>query len=172
MRRLTSESRPSVVKGKQYLKRYQYNQKNQLISIKETGYSPLGVALERVHRYGYDGNGRLAWVDGPLKNGKMGTSKDSDIISFSYTKTGQLKNIAMPMGLSNQYAYDDTGRLLAYTDSAGIKTEMGYNSERQVQTTQLLDQHGEVAQERQANIEDQVLQDLNNTPVQQAHIDD
>ncbi|MFK4206277.1 RHS repeat-associated core domain-containing protein [Acinetobacter junii] len=89
-RRLKSESRASVVAGKQYRKEYQYNSNNQLISVKETGFSPLGDTLVRETRYGYDPQGRLSWEDGPLPNGPSNSPKDSDVITYAYDTKNQL----------------------------------------------------------------------------------
>lgn len=95
-RRLKAELRPSVVSGKQYRKSYTYNQNNQLIAIKETGFSPLGETLVRETRYGYDAQGRLSWEDGPLPNGKTNSPKDSDVRIFQYNNVGQLQSLELP----------------------------------------------------------------------------
>lgn len=95
-RRLKAESHPSVVSGKQYRKSYTYNQNNQLIAIKETGFSPLGETLVRETRYGYDAQGRLSWEDGPLPNGKTNSPKDSDVRIFQYNNAGQLQSLELP----------------------------------------------------------------------------
>ncbi|MFJ1521673.1 DUF6765 family protein [Acinetobacter sp. ABJ_C1_1] len=95
-RRLKAESHPSVVSGKQYRKSYTYNQNNQLIAIKETGFSPVGETLVRETRYGYDAQGRLSWEDGPLPNGKTNSPKDSDVRIFQYNNAGQLQSLELP----------------------------------------------------------------------------
>lgn len=95
-RRLKAEARPSVMSGKLYRKSYTYNQNNQLIAIKETGFSPLGETLVRETRYGYDAQGRLSWEDGPLPNGKTNSPKDSDVRIFQYNNAGQLQSLELP----------------------------------------------------------------------------
>lgn len=110
-RRLKTESRNSVLAGKQYRKDYTYNQQNQLIAVKETGYSPLGEQIVREQRYGYDKQGRLVWEDGPLANGKTNSPKDSDITTYQYNDYGQLKNINAPSDQQlNVIKYDLFGR--------------------------------------------------------------
>ena len=96
VRRLKTEFRNSVVAGKQYRKSYAYDQDNRLISVKESGFSPLGDTLVRESKYGYDAQGRLAWEDGPLPNGKTNSPRDSDIRTFQYNLTGQLKQLNLP----------------------------------------------------------------------------
>lgn len=93
--RLKTEYRASVVTGQQYRKVYNYDQYNQLIAVKETGYSPLGDHLTRETQYGYDAQGRLIWEDGPLPNGKNNSPQDSDIRSYHYNDAGQLQQLNM-----------------------------------------------------------------------------
>lgn len=118
-RRLKAESHPSVVSGKQYRKSYTYNQNNQLIAIKETGFSPLGETLVRETRYGYDAQGRLSWEDGPLPNGKTNSPKDSDIIIYTYGKNDLLESWNTPFSHSKTTAqYDPLGRVIQYTKTS------------------------------------------------------
>ena len=95
-RRLKTELRNSVVPGKHYRKQYVYNQNNQLISVQENGFSPLGDHLVRETKYGYDPQGRLAWEDGPLPNGKTNSPQDSDIRTYQYNASGQLQHLVLP----------------------------------------------------------------------------
>lgn len=114
-RRLKAESRNSVVSGKQYHKQYLYNQNNQLISFKETGFSPLGDILTRETKYGYDLQGRLSWEDGSLPNGPSNSSKDSDITFYTYGKNGLLESWIVPLEHSKTVAsYDQLGRVTQY----------------------------------------------------------
>ena len=129
-RRLKAESRNSVVVGKQYRKQYQYNSNNQLISVKETGFSPLGDTLVRETRYGYDPQGRLSWEDGPLPNGPSNSPKDSDITQYVYNATNPelIDHIVYPQGLSAKFQYDKFGRIIANVDINGVLTEYIYNT--------------------------------------------
>ena len=95
-RRLKTELRNSVVPGKHYRKQYLYNQDNQLISVQENGFSPLGDHLVRETKYGYDSQGRLAWEDGPLPNGQSNSPQDSDIRTYQYNALGQLQHLVFP----------------------------------------------------------------------------
>lgn len=118
-RRLKAELRPSVVSGKQYRKNYTYNQNNQLIAIKEIGFSPLGETLARETRYGYDAQGRLSWEDGPLPNGTTNSPNDSDIIIYTYGKNDQLESWNTPYNHSKTQAqYDWLGRVIQYTKTS------------------------------------------------------
>lgn len=115
LRRIKSESRKSVVSGKQYRKTYGYDQNNRLISVKEVGFSPVGDNLVRESKYGYDQQGRLSWEDGPLPNGPSNSSKDSDITFYTYGKNGLVESWILPFGHSKIVAsYDQLGRVIQY----------------------------------------------------------
>lgn len=131
-RRLKAESRNSVLTGKQYRKQYLYNQNNQLISVKETGFSPLGDTLTRETKYGYDTQGRLSWEDGPLPNGPSKSSKDSDITFYTYGKNGSLESWILPFEHSKTVAsYDQFGRVTQYN-----KTFQGFDGKQKKQCFQ------------------------------------
>lgn len=133
-RRLKTESHPSVVSGKQYRKSYTYNQNNQLIAIKEMGFSPLGETLVRETRYGYDAQGRLSWEDGPLPNGKTNSPKDSDVTQYVYNAANKelIDHIVYPLGLSAKFQYDQHGRLIKYIGVDHLQAELNYNSQGEV----------------------------------------
>ncbi|WP_087090727.1 phospholipase effector Tle1 domain-containing protein [Acinetobacter pittii] len=123
-RRLKTESRQSVVAGKQFRKNYRYNQNNQLIAIQETGFSPLGETLVQETRYGYDAQGRLSWEDGPLPNGKTNSPKDSDIIIYTYGKNDLLESWNSSFNHSKTQAqYDHVGRVIQYTKTIQVPDE-------------------------------------------------
>ena len=123
-RRLKTESRQSVVAGKQFRKNYRYNQNNQLIAIQETGFSPLGETLVRETRYGYDAQGRLSWEDGPLPNGKTNSPKDSDITIYTYGKNDLLESWNSSFNHSKTQAqYDHVGRVTQYTKTIQVPDE-------------------------------------------------
>lgn len=122
-RRLKAESRNSVVAGKQYRKQYIYNQNNQLISVKESGFSPLGDSLVRETKYGYDPQGRLSWEDGPLPNGPTNSPHDSDIITYQYNDTGLIESWSRPRdGSSTTIIYDRYGRVDRYIKAQKLLT--------------------------------------------------
>ncbi len=128
-RRLKAESRNSVVAGKQYRKHYLYNQNNQLISVKESGFSPLGDTLVRETRYGYDKQGRLSWEDGPLPNGPTNSPKDSDVITYTYGDNGLLSSWFNLYEHSKTVAhYDQFGRVTQY-----IKTSKELDGRQKIQ---------------------------------------
>jgi len=87
---------PSVVAGREALRRIAYNAAGQPVSVKERGWSPAvggeaPGAIERTTLYRYrvvQGRSLLAEIDGPLPNGKTATPADSDITRFEYDQGG------------------------------------------------------------------------------------
>ena len=133
-RRLKAESRASAIAGKKYRKEYQYNPNNQLISVKETGFSPLGDTLARETKYGYDQQGRLSWEDGPLPNGPTNSPKDSDITQYFYTSANSdlIDHVIYPQALLTQFKYDQQGRLIKYIGVDQLEAELSYNAQGEV----------------------------------------
>lgn len=89
--------RPSGVPGKEYVQSMRYNRAGQLLERTETGWVPDAakgispVAIARTSKYTYEVvNNRsvLTAIDGPLRNGLLGTPADSDITHFRYDASG------------------------------------------------------------------------------------
>ncbi|HEX5360958.1 MAG TPA: DUF6531 domain-containing protein, partial [Fluviicoccus sp.] len=93
---VTAVSRPSVLPGRQAETRYEYDRQGRLVSVRESGFSPLGESLSRERHYAYDAAGRLLSEDGPLPNLPDGRG---DISRYHYDAQGRLDRIEGVGGL-------------------------------------------------------------------------
>ena len=140
-------ARPSVVNGKEHQLRMAYNAFGQIITVTETGYSPLADSgdvvaepvrasqLERTTRYTYstiNNRSLLTRIDGPLPNGSTNSPMDSDVTQFEWEKQGSyVIGITQPTGLTQKFEYgvsggNPSGLLIAVTDTLGIRSELNW----------------------------------------------
>jgi len=89
-------SEASILAGKQKVTTYDYDAKGNKIAETQTGYMPTGEPLKRQTKYGYTQEGKLAWEDGPLPNGKANSPKDSDVTVYGYDENGRLHDLTAP----------------------------------------------------------------------------
>lgn len=112
---------PSVVAGQDHKTVIEYNQRQQPLTVTETGYNPADGSIQaRTTRYRYTeiaGRSLLSEIDGPLPNGPAGTPADSDITRYEWDARGAyVRRVRHPMGATSEMEYDPhTGRLAVLT---------------------------------------------------------
>lgn len=143
-------ARPSVVAGKEHQVQISYNDKEQMVRMTESGYSPIGdkgqlmnvafaaqaghaALLTRTTTYKYqviNGRSVLVEIDGPLKNGPKNTPEDSDITRAEWDKSGNhVVEWIGPGNVRSKVDYDPaTGRLAQVTNAEGFSTRFTYNA--------------------------------------------
>lgn len=81
------------------------------------------LPIERAVHYGYHeagaAAGRLAYADGPLPG-------PSDRTGYHYDAVGRLRRVELPEGLSEEYRWDTSGRLINWRDIDGVATQLTY----------------------------------------------
>lgn len=111
----------SVLAGHDHKTVIEYNQRQQPLTVTETGYNPVDGSMQaRTTRYRYvemAGRSLLSEIDGPLPNGPAGTPADSDITRYEWDAQGAyLRRIYHPMGAISDMEYDPhSGRLTVLT---------------------------------------------------------
>jgi RHS repeat-associated protein len=111
----------SVVPGRDHKTFIEHNQRQQAVTVTETGFNPVdGSETARTTRYRYDEiNGRsvLVEVDGPLPNGPAGTPADSDITRYEWDESGAfVTRVTYPLGATLHIEHDaHTGRPVSMT---------------------------------------------------------
>jgi YD repeat-containing protein len=118
----------SVYASGKTVKQITYNINNQPTSVLTTGYTPTGAAVQRDYQYGYNSNGHLTSVDGPLTG-----ATDTTLYDYYECSTGaacgQLKSIIDPLGHITRFnIYDGAGRVLNWTDQNGVTSDNTYDS--------------------------------------------
>lgn len=112
---------PSVLAGHDHQTVIEYNQRQQPLTVTQSGYQPVDGSMQaRVTRYRYDeiaGRSLLSEIDGPLPNGPDGTPADSDITRYEWDVQGAyVRRIRHPMGAISDMEYDPhSGRLTVLT---------------------------------------------------------
>jgi RHS repeat-associated protein len=129
-------ARPSVVPGQEHQTRIAYNAAGQVLSVTESGYSPLAAngqpgatAITRTTTYTYQTlNGRsvLAQIDGPLANGPKNSPADSDITRIEWDGRGDYPvSITQPGNLASRVeTRDEAGRPTAVREASGVLTTL------------------------------------------------
>jgi RHS repeat-associated protein len=139
MVRPTAVIRPSVVPGKEAVTRIAYNERLQVSSITENGWSPAldgrgpAQALMRTTRFGYrvvGGRTVLATIDGPLANGPLGRPGDSDITEFDYDAGGNyvVKKVEPGNRVTRIDKMTGAGQPLRLVDGYGMPMEYSYDA--------------------------------------------
>ena len=110
----------SVIAGRQHERVITYNERQQPLTVTETGLHPDGAANTRITRYRYaeiNGRSLLVEADGPLPNGPLGTPADSDITRYAWDAQGAfVTRITQPMGATMDIDYAPyTGRMARLT---------------------------------------------------------
>jgi YD repeat-containing protein len=111
----------SVLAGQDHKTVIEYNQRQQPLTVTETGYHPVDGSMQsRTTRYRHEeiaGRSLLSEIDGPLPNGPAGTPADSDITRYEWDAGGAyVRRIRHPMGATSEMEYDPhTGRLTLLT---------------------------------------------------------
>ena len=124
---LVSEiSQPSVIDGKIQSIRTTYNAYGQILSTTQSGFSPVVTAgsnssqlsaneITRTTHYQYQmiaGRSLMVGIDGPLPNGPLNSSADSDITTITYDAKGlQVTGMVAPAQLISCVQYDTIGRI-------------------------------------------------------------
>ncbi|MET3119461.1 RHS repeat-associated protein, partial [Undibacterium sp. GrIS 1.8] len=134
--------RPSVVPGQEIQTRNIYNDKGQVISVTESGWSPAlskqtsATALARTTNYRYttiNGRSLLTEIDGPLPNGKTGTPIDSDITRVEWDNQGNaVTSLTAPGNFKSLIQYDPVGRIAKVVNAEGHQTSFTYNARNQL----------------------------------------
>lgn len=112
---------PSVLAGHDHQTVIEYNQRQQPLTVTQSGYQPVDGSMQaRATRYRYDeiaGRSLLSEIDGPLPNGPDNTPADSDITRYEWDVQGAyVRRIRHPMGAISEIEYDPhTGRLTVLT---------------------------------------------------------
>ncbi|WHO38400.1 RHS repeat-associated core domain-containing protein [Sphingobium sp. AP49] len=89
----------------------------------------------RTYSYGWDSNGRLLSVNGPLAADAQG---HDDLTTFAYDAQGNLQTMTNPLGQVTSYAsYDANGRPGTMTDPNGIITAFTYDGLGRVLTVRV-----------------------------------
>ncbi len=133
---------PSVVPGKEHLRRVDYNDAGQPTGITETGFSPIddqgqpspaGTPIRRSTSYGYgriNGRSVLTQIDGPLPNGPTNEPDDSDVTRIEWDGKGnRMQSLIAPANLRARIQFDHAGRVAEVTDPGGLITR--YSHDRQ-----------------------------------------
>ncbi|HEY9106574.1 MAG TPA: RHS repeat-associated core domain-containing protein, partial [Roseateles sp.] len=134
---------PSVVTGKERSTRLQYNERGQVLSITEVGWSPIdangasaATALTRTTTYRYtqrNGHSVLAEVDGPLPNGTKADPSDSDITRFEWDdRAVRLVRTRHPLGWTESWGYDEAGRIASHDATDAATTRFAYDVDGRV----------------------------------------
>jgi RHS repeat-associated protein len=129
--------RRSVIAGREHTVRIEHNERRQVTSVTEEGWSPLdadlrpvaaGAPLKRTTRYVYT---RIGWhsvlthVDGPLPNGPLGTPQDSDVTEIRYDERGgRVLEVTHPTGLRATYLHDAAGRVVQHAPTDGVPVQL------------------------------------------------
>ncbi len=119
---------PSIKGEGSHLKTYQYNAFNQVVSVREEGWSPREEGFEAISketRLVYDKKGLLTSIDGPR-------SDVDDISTMTYNSSNQVVTFRGPSGeLQKVLAYDAYGRPTR-VESRGIVRVLNYNARGQI----------------------------------------
>jgi len=140
-RKVMSLRRPSVVAGKEYIASFKYNSYEQVIEATEKGWmpatsdsnktNPLPKSISRTTKYDYkvsNGESLLFGIDGPLKNGKLNSPIDSDIIRYEYgNQRNQVTAIIFPGNQRSSIAYNENGRVNQVVTADGRVTGYQYD---------------------------------------------
>ena len=124
---LVSEvTQPSIVDGQTQSIRTTYNAYGQILSTTQSGFSPVLVGgsnssqrianeITRTTNYQYQmiaGRSLMVRIDGPLPNGPLNSSADSDITTITYDAKGlQVTGMVAPAQLISSVQYDSIGRI-------------------------------------------------------------
>ncbi|RZL10297.1 MAG: hypothetical protein EOP40_06875 [Rubrivivax sp.] len=135
----TLMAKPSVVAGREHQMRLAYNERGQVLSVEESGYSPLDAQgrpitqltnqaeqaspIQRITRHDYSRiNGRsvLVAVDGPLPG-------HADTIRYQWDgRADFVQAMRQPLGLSEAYRRDDAGRVIMRTTADQVDIALAY----------------------------------------------
>lgn len=137
--------RPSVIPGKVYRLRVEYNSAGQPIRVSEEGFSPVneqglgvpgGVPLSRTTEYTYariNGRSVLARVDGPLPNGPQGSPQDSDVTLVEWDARGDhVLQVRYPGGIVRRFEHDHAGRVIRRTGVGGVPEALRYDTQGRI----------------------------------------
>jgi RHS repeat-associated protein len=134
-------ARPSVVPGRQWLTRLEYNDRGQVLKATDEAWSPVdaggqetpeGSPIRRTTTFTYtsaEGASVLTRIDGPLPNGPTATSVDSDVTEIRWGPAGrQIEAIVYPLGDTATVETDEgSGRLRKVTGRSGLTDELRYD---------------------------------------------
>ncbi|MFY9478530.1 MAG: DUF6531 domain-containing protein, partial [Aquabacterium sp.] len=129
-------ARPSVVAGREHQMRFTYNDRRQVLSMEETGYSPLNAQgqpaalpdqaspIRRITRYEYgriNGRSVLVAVDGPLP----GTA-DTNRYQWD-AKANHVQAMHLPLGMAHRWTqHDEAGRITQEVPADGMAVAQQY----------------------------------------------
>jgi RHS repeat-associated protein len=131
-------ARPSVVDGREYSVRIDYNRWKQPIRVFEEGFSPVDKrsAISRSTEYGYvqiNGRSVLARIDGPLANGPKGSPEDSDVTLIDWDARGhRVLKVRYPAGLTAGFEHDEAGRLVRRLGVDGVLEQLRYDTQGRI----------------------------------------
>ncbi len=136
-------ARPSINPGQEHQIRISYNPAGQVLSVTESGYSPLdekgqatATPISRTTSYTYQSiNGRsvLAQIDGPLRNGPKNSPADSDITLIQHDGRGSFVTaMTPPGGFASTVQHDEAGRIAAVSNAQNFKTTFTYDARNQL----------------------------------------
>jgi len=129
-------AKPSVVAGREHQMRLAYNEQGQVLSIEESGYSPLNAQghplaeadqaspIKRITRYEYgriNGRSVLVAVDGPLPG-------SADTIRYQWdARAGHLQAVQLPLIATHRYTrHDEAGRVTQEMPADGVAVVRQY----------------------------------------------
>lgn len=119
---IKSISTDSVFNGKQSGVEYDYDDRGNVIKVREFGYEGGGNVLERTVYYGYNAQGLLDKVE-------IGADDIKD--NPNHTKSELIRFVYNEQGLQTKYAYDNRGNLSLITHPDGQTTHYTYNTHNQ-----------------------------------------
>ncbi len=137
-------AQPSVVPGRQWLTRLEYNNHGQVLKVTDEAWSPAegtgqptdnpaqATAIRRSTTFVYatiDSRSVLQRIDGPLPNGPANSPLDSDITEVAWNPSGdRITRVVYPLQQTARLAYDDaTGWLKQVTGPSGSTNAIEYD---------------------------------------------
>ncbi|MBC7573425.1 MAG: RHS domain-containing protein, partial [Herminiimonas sp.] len=138
-------ARPSVVPGREVVTNIAYNDRGQVISVAEHGWTPSGnpqepaSAILRSTTYRYttiNGRSLLSAVDGPVDSAQRKSLSDIDNTRAEWDRDGNYIIRLITSGKdSSTLEYDAAGRVSRVTDDEGKATSFTYNFRSQLLAT-------------------------------------